>query len=291
MSGERTLIDFLNSARSFLEQKGFENPRGNAEALLCKTLNLPRIELYLQHDRPLSETEVSSYREYLRRRLRHEPLQYILGEIEFFGVSLDVTPGVLIPRPETEELVERLVDWLRNHGAHERRRVLDIGCGSGCIAVALAACLPALDIDAVDADYDAIVLTQRNAAKHEVTDRVHTLRADILKDGIEGRLSPPYHVLVSNPPYIAEADIYSLQAEVQDFEPHNALSGGEDGLLFYRRIAELIPGLVAGGGLIALEVGRGQGETVAEMLRALGAEAEILADMSGQSRFVMGNYI
>jgi release factor glutamine methyltransferase len=282
-----TVIDILNTARQHLEEKQIENPRGSAEALLCRVLNLPRIELYLRHDRPLTAAETDAYRELLRRRVRHEPLQLILGSVEFAGVRIEVRPGVLIPRPETEELVERVAAEIAK-SLEPVRRVLDLGTGSGCIAVALAKRFPAMTVDAVDVDYEALQLAAHNARLNDVGERVRTVLCDMLAPRLFDLVTPPYDAVISNPPYVSERDFNSLAPEIRNHEPKQALTAGEDGLTFYRRIAELLPQLLQPGGILALEIGIGQSKAVTALLGDSVHAIEISRDMSGIPRMLIG---
>ncbi len=282
-----TVLEILNSARGYLAQKGVENPRGSADALLGKVLDLPRIELYVQHDRPLAAAQVDAFRELIRRRAQHEPLQLLLGVVEFLGVTLEVVPGLLIPRPETEELAAALVEILR--GTTPRpRRMLDIGTGTGCLAVAVAKEIPEVTFDAVDVDFHAVRCATRNAELNGVGERVTARRADLFSPRFAADVQPPYDVLVSNPPYIAEADYAGLQAEVKDHEPRHALVAEHQGLAFYERIAELLPALLLPGGLMALEIGFGQSDAVRGLLQNQFESLVIKSDLSGVPRMVLG---
>lgn len=281
-----TVIDILNTARRYLEEKDIENPRGIAEALLCRVLNLPRIELYLRHDRPLSITETDAYRELLKRRIRHEPLQLILGSIEFAGVRIEVRPGVLIPRPETEELTELTVAEITK-STLSMRRVLDLGTGSGCIAVALAKRFPELTVDAVDVDYNAVQLATYNARLNAVSDRMQTLLCDMLAPRLFDYITPPYDVVISNPPYVAEEDFDSLAPEIRDHEPKQALTAGADGLKFYRRIASIAPQFLQPGGMLAVEIGIGQSMPVASLIRTTMQAVTVHNDLAGIPRFIL----
>lgn len=281
-----TVIEILDTARRYLEEKDIENPRGNAEALLCRVLNLPRIELYLRHDRPLTGAETNAYRELLRRRVRREPLQLILGSVEFAGVRIEVRPGVLIPRPETEELVEFATAGI-SKAPDSLPRVLDLGTGSGCIAIALAARFPALTADAVDDDYDALQLAACNAQLNNVDERVRTVLCDLFAPRLLDILSPPYDLVISNPPYVAEMDFDSLAPEIRDHEPKHALAAGENGLAFYRRIGELVPQLLRPGGLLALETGFGQSTQVAMLFRDSMESVAVHNDLAGVPRILI----
>jgi release factor glutamine methyltransferase len=279
-----TVKDILDTARRYLEEKGMENARGDAESLLGKALNLPRIELYLQHERPLSEGEVAVFRELLRRRGKREPLQLILGRLEFAGAQIEVLPGVLIPRPETEELTEYVISQLPNSAL----RILDIGTGSGCIAVALAKRLPAITVDAVDADFEAVRLTSRNAQANGVSERVRAILCDIFSPRVPTSIAPPYDVVVSNPPYVSKRDYETLAPEIRDHEPKHALVAGDDGLEFYRRLVELLPALLKDDGRFAIEIGAGQEDSVRALFTALNCELATHHDMAGVPRILSG---
>lgn len=282
-----TILKILNSARGFLQDKGVENPRGSAEALLGKVLDLPRIQLYVQHERTLETTQISAYRELIRRRALHEPLQLLLGRVDFLNTALEVVPGLLIPRPETEELAQATVEALRGMQPTPRR-LLDIGTGTGCLAVALARELPELIADAVDVDFHAVRCAARNAERNGVAARVRALRADLFAPQFLTDVQPPYDAVISNPPYIAEADYAGLQPEVKNHEPRHALVAERHGLAFYERIAELLPTLLRPGGLLALEIGIGQGEAVRDLFRNAFASLQVNADLSGIPRIVLG---
>jgi release factor glutamine methyltransferase len=284
-----TVKEILDTARRYLEEKGIENPRGNTEALLGKALNLPRIELYLQHERPLAEAEISTFRELLRRRTRREPLQLILGSVEFAGANIEVLPGVLIPRPETEELTERMASQLAP-SAGAPLRILDLGTGTGCIAIALAKRFPLLEVDAVDTDYEAVRLTSRNAQANRVGERVRAIRCDLFSPRFLTSVTPPYDAVVSNPPYVTEKEYESLAAEIREHEPKGALTAGEDGLTFYRRLAELLPELLIPNGRLMLEIGATQGAAVRDVFGRLMMDVTVECDSSGHERFVYGRF-
>jgi len=280
-----TVKEILDTARRYLEEKSIENPRGNAEALLGRALNLPRIELYLQHERPLAEAELSAFRELLKRRAKHEPLQLILGSIEFAGVRIEVQPGVLIPRPETEELTELAAAQLEP-SAGVPLRILDLGTGSGCIAIALAKRFPFAVVDAVDADYEAVRLASRNAQANGVGERVRAIPGDVFAPRFLSSIAPPYDAVVSNPPYVTEAEYQSLPLEIREHEPKRALVAGEDGLAFYRRMAELLPTLLKSGGWFAVEIGRGQERPVNAIFAGLNYGLTVHKDMAGVPRII-----
>jgi release factor glutamine methyltransferase len=285
-----TVKEILDTARGYLEEKSIENPRGNAEALLGKALNLPRIELYLQHERPLTEAELAIFRELLRRRAKHEPLQLILGSVEFAGARIEVQPGVLIPRPETEELTERVAAQLAP-SANSPLRLLDVGTGSGCIAVALAKRFPLLTVDAVDTDFEAMRLTSRNAQSNGVSERARAILCDVFSPRFLSSVTPPYDAVVSNPPYVTEREYESLAAEIRNHEPKRALVAGEDGLAFYRRLAELLPELLVPGGRLMLEIGATQAADVRDIIGRVMTGVTVERDSGGHDRFVCGRLV
>lgn len=274
-----TVLKVLTWTKEYLAQKGVENARLESEWLLCGVLALDRVGLYLNFDKPLSEAELGRFRGMVARRARREPLQHILGSQEFMGLEFAVTPAVLIPRHDTEVLVTEAVQRSGDDG-----RILDIGVGSGCIAVSLAKALPRAEVMGVEASPEALALAEKNAETHGV--RV-TL--------FEGSLFEPFpterfDLIVSNPPYIPTADLESLQPEVRDFEPRQALDGGADGLDFYRLIIPAAPEHLNPGGWLMLEVGIGQAEPVQGLLEKTDMFTDIFTakDPSGIERVVGG---
>jgi release factor glutamine methyltransferase len=231
----------------------------DAELLVADALQMDRLGLYLDFDRPLAPLELERVREHVERRRAYEPVAYLLGHREFYGRSFEVNSFVLVPRPETELLVERVLALI---SSEEDATILDIGTGSGAIAVTLAAERPSLIVDATDISPSAIQVAQRNAHHHGVGDRVRFLETDLFPTT---RNDKPYDVIVSNPPYIRESEIETLQPDVAKHEPHVALNGGSDGLDVFRRIAEKCAGFLGPRGAIVLEVGAGQAESVSKL--------------------------
>ena len=283
-SNDRTwkLLDLLNEASSFFASKGMEAARLQTELLLAAALDMNRLELYLQFEKVLSAQEVEVFRGFVRERLKGSPVQYVTGAAAFRNLELSVGPGVLIPRPETEMVVEAALDLL----SHEESLVLDLGCGSGAIAIAICSERDTVRAIACDIDRHALSIATHNARRHAVTDRVSFVCGDLLDPfmGRQGSLS----AIISNPPYVATAEIAGLQPEVRDYEPHGALDGGVDGLDFYRRIGNRAAAVLVEGGALVLEVGDGQGAAVAGMLEQEGAYDQIEArcDLSGIERAV-----
>jgi len=228
-------IQILAVTTKFLEEKGFENPRLEAELLLCGVLRLKRVELYLRYDRPLTPAEVELYRDYIRRRMLREPIQYIIGQTEFMGLPIRVNPDVLIPRPETELLVEFLIerrDKYKNRPVH----IWDVGTGSGCLAIALAHFWPEAEISASDISEAALATAAENARLNQKSN-IRFFQHDFL-NGSRPDFNPEYSILISNPPYIALTEMSGLEKQVRDFEPHLALTDQADGLRFYTHIFE-----------------------------------------------------
>lgn len=259
-----------------------ENHLFETHLILRAVLKLSPIDLVLSHEREVSEEEILLVREMVLRRLGGEPIQYILGTQEFMGLEFEVNKNVLIPRADTETLVEALLSHLGGNGA----AVLDIGCGSGCVGLAAAHYNKRIYLRGVDISTAAIETAQRNAERLGLFDRAAFTRADILTEHIMGR----YDAIVSNPPYIKTDEIDTLQREVRDFEPRCALDGGDDGLIFYRRIVAEAATLLNENGFLALEVGIDQAEAVSAMLQAVFRDVCIIRDLCGAERVVTGIY-
>jgi release factor glutamine methyltransferase len=278
-----TPLSLVGKAADVLAERGIEQARLDAELLLAHVLGLRRLDLYLQHERPVDDAELSRFRAAIRRRLRREPVQYITGSAAFRRLELLVDRRVLIPRPETEVLVGAVLDWSRGRPAGS---VLDIGTGSGAIALSLAQEGGFARIVATDASDDALEVARLNARRAALEATVEFRAGATWAPVADGER---FDVIVSNPPYVAEPERASLAPEVVVWEPAGALFAGVDGL-------DVIEALVAGagtrlapGGLLALEVGAAQAETVAARIRAAGAFAEprILEDLAGRPRVVL----
>lgn len=286
-AANRTVRELLDLTGGYLGEKGVASPRLNAERLLADVLGLTRLELFCQHDRPVLSAEVARYRELVRRRAGGEPLQQILGETEFFSRPFKMTPGVFIPRPETERLVEACVRLLEPLRRADRSPVaLEVGSGSGAICVSLACELPRLQVHASDVNPLAVELTRRNAHALGAGARVHAVegsRFDPLPASLKGQVD----LLVSNPPYVRSGDIAGLSVEVRDHDPSAALDGGPDGLKFYRAIASNMGEWLRPGGHVAFEIGDDQGPAVQGILAASGGlEVEVIQDYAGRDRVV-----
>ncbi|MEM7417616.1 MAG: peptide chain release factor N(5)-glutamine methyltransferase [Gemmatimonadota bacterium] len=279
-----TVLSMILWSADYLEQKGVPNARLDAEHLLARVAGVDRLQLYLDFERPLDKAELAAFRPLLKRRAAREPLQYILGSQPFRGLDLDVEPGVLIPRPETEVLVDQVLEWVADD-ARTAPRALDIGTGTGAIALSLAAEGPFESVVATDLSIEAIRVAERNRDAAGMGDRIE-LRCGSLFEPL--RDGERFDVVVSNPPYVPEVDAASLEPEVRDWEPGEALFAGADGMGVIRPLIEGAPGYLAPRGLVALEVGRGQAEDVLGIFEASDAfvNARILRDYSGRERFV-----
>jgi release factor glutamine methyltransferase len=234
----------------------------DAELLLLHILQIPRTTLIAHPGRELSATQRTAYEDSIARRLHHEPVQYITGQQEFYGLTLKVAPAVLIPRPETEHLVEAVLKLLP---ADQPLKIADIGTGSGAIAIALAIHLPQATITALDVSAEALAIATANAREHKVADRISFLQSDLLSALDRG--AEAFDAIVSNPPYVAETDRDTLHPQVRDHEPATALFAGETGLDIYRRLIPQAHTALKPNGLLALEIGHDQQNAVAALLQ------------------------
>jgi len=250
----------LQWGTSYLAEKGFDESRLTIELLLGHVLNLQRIQLYTNFDKPLTEGELASFKGLLQRRLQHEPLQYIVGSTEFMGRKFAVDRRVLIPRPETEVVVEQAVRFVKERFPGQAARVLEIGTGSGCIAVSLAAMIENISVTAIDASPDAVDVAVRNAEENGVGKKTVFAVKDLFKIA-EADFSFRFHLIVSNPPYVSQGQFAELQPEIRDFEPPLALTDDGDGLSFYRRIAHSGKQMLEPGGGIIVEHAFDQSES------------------------------
>jgi release factor glutamine methyltransferase len=233
----------------------------DAELLLLHVLQISRATLIAYPDRELLSDQQALYESLIRRRLQHEPIQYIIGQQEFYGLNFHVTPAVLIPRPETEHLVEAVLKLLP---PNQPLKIADVGTGSGAIAIALAVHLPHATITALDISLDALAIAAANAREHAVADRIRFLQSDLL--GAVRADEEAFDAIVSNPPYIPETDRGSLHPQVRDHEPATALFAGETGLDIYRRLIPQAHNALKPNGLVALEIGHGQQIALTELL-------------------------
>jgi len=275
------LKDALTRAAAKLSAANVPSPRLNAETLLIFTLGCDRAYLYAHPERPLTSDEIGRYDDALSQRSRGVPAQYITGHQEFWGLDLLVTPAVLIPRPETEHVVETALHLIAQS---DRRRplILDVGTGSGCIALALAKEVPVAELHACDISPAALEMARANAARLQLSERIHFHESDLLA-ALPRDLQ--FQLVVSNPPYVAERDAESVEAQVRRFEPHQAVFGGEDGLEVYRRLIPQAHQRLAPAGRLVMEMGAGMEQQVRELLRGW-EEISSTPDLQGIARVV-----
>lgn len=276
------VIDLINVASEHLKEKGFDNSRLEVEQMLGSVLNLSRINLYMEFERPLTEQELEQFRGLCRRRLAHEPLQYIIGSTGFREVEIKTARRVFIPRPETEVLVQIAIDFLSKR---TNPFIADLGTGSGAIAISIVYELPGAQAVAVDLSDDALSLTERNARMAGVEKSITLVYGDML-DALKDR--GPFDAILSNPPYVETHDIESLQPEVRDYEPKIALDGGREGLKYLKSLALNAHRFLKFGGLLLLECEGEQAEKLQIELVATGCytEIEIVKDLTGKNRVV-----
>jgi release factor glutamine methyltransferase len=273
------LIEVLRLSTTYLGDHGSTSARLDSELLCAQALGLRRLDLYLQFDRPLDEQELSAIRELVRRRGKGEPVAYITGQREFYGRGYAVTPDVLVPRPETETLVERAIATLRDRTT-EGARVADLGTGSGCIAITLAAELPGIDVIATDISAPALEVARSNAERLGVP---VTFAEGSWADGLSGH----FDLIVSNPPYVTTGELESVDRDVRDFEPHGALLGGDGGLDAYRSLLASLAGHLTTT-RVMLEVDPRRATEVAAMFTTAypDATASEIPDLAGRIRVV-----
>ncbi len=281
----------LDWTSGYLERKGDEHPRLSAEWLLADVTGLSRVELYVNFDRPLSPDELARMHAAIERRASGEPLQYVTGEMPFRHIVLRCEKGVLIPRPETEILVDAAlegVDGAATAGA-DPVRVLEVGTGTGCIALSIASERPGTEVVATDLSEEAVRLATRNCDALELGEVVSIVRTDLAAD-VDPSLMGSFSVLVSNPPYVpTQVLAEQVPAEVVDHEPTLALDGGPDGLDVYRRLLELAPVALAPGGMLAVELYEGSLDDAAALARAKGGweRVEIREDLTNRPRILV----
>lgn len=283
-----TILRLMLRSAEYLAEKGVPNARLDAEHLLAHALGMKRLDLYLQHERPVLPAEIDAFRPLLRRRARREPLQYIVGRQPFRELDLEVGPAVLVPRPETEVLVEEVLAWTRGEGLEEAR-ALDLGTGSGAVALSLAREGPFPCVVATEISDAAAAVAERNRSAAGL-DAVVDVRLGSWFEVL--RPDERFDVIVSNPPYVADGDAPSLDPEVRDWEPAGALFAGPDGLDAVRPIVAGAPTHLRSGGLLALEVGAGQARPVADLLGARGyVDVRIRRDLAGMERIVLARRV
>lgn len=279
-----TVQRILEWTTGFLRQKGIESPRLEAELLLAHARNCPRIRLYTDFNTPLSDAQRSTMRELVTRRSKREPIAYLVGHREFYGRSFEVTPAVLIPRPETETLIDVCLELIPSN---QPLHLLEVGVGSGCISVTLARQRPAIQVTATDISSEALQIAARNAAKHDAADRITLIHGDTLQPLLHSNSSSRFDGLISNPPYVCDHERGQLQPEVDLHEPPAALYAGPDGLDVVRSILRQAPELLNPNAFIVLELDPQQCSTVCTLLQHSGfSNCRIHQDSAGHDRIV-----
>jgi release factor glutamine methyltransferase len=256
-----TVLESIKLSTEYLQKKGIESPRINAELLLAEILRCRRLDLYLKFDQPLKEEEINRYREFIARRGKFEPLQYITGSVEFYGLEFKVNSSVLIPRPETEILVETIID---SAVKEQNIDILDIGTGSGNIAVSIAKNLPNSKIYAIDNSLKALQTAKENAILNSVDDRIEFINDSILNGTIYS--AKKYDIVASNPPYVSVEEFQNLRPELKVYEPRSALTDEGDGYLFFRLISSKTKNILKEKGRLFFEVGKDQHKQVENIL-------------------------
>ena len=285
------VIDILKMSTDYLEKKGIENPRLNVELLLGHVLKLNRVQLYLNFERPLTTPELDQFREFLKRRANHEPIQYITGETEFYSLKIKVNRHTLIPRPETEILVDKIIEICnKTFSQQDKFTVLDIGTGSGNIAISLAKNIQNAHILGIDINADAIKTAFKNAQIHSVEDRIRFKVADVFDDNFFLELTNKIDIIVSNPPYISQEEYEELPIEVKNFEPYIALNGGKDGFNFYHQILKISKDILKPDSIIGFEIGYNQGKLIKEIaVESDFKDVEIFKDLNGRERILIAS--
>ncbi len=283
-----TIAEILNWTLDCFRDHGIQNPRLNAELLLGRALNLGKEGLYIHLQDPMGEKEKTVLEELIKRRVSGEPLQYILGHQEFWSIDLKVNPRVLIPRADTELLVEQAIFVLSEISSGRPPTVLEVGTGSGAVAIALTREVATIFLVATDISRGAVLLARQNAQEAGVSEKIGFIEGDLMGAFRLSEGREPFDLVVSNPPYIVRSELERLAREVKDYEPTLALDGGEDGFDFHRAIISQSPEYLRRGGWLLLEIGQGQAQEVSEMIEKTGKFSLIdrIQDLSGIERVV-----
>jgi release factor glutamine methyltransferase len=271
----------------YLTEKGIESPRLTAELLIAHVLEMPRIQLYVNFDKILNQNQLDQLRELIKRTANHEPFQYLIGRTEFYSLPIQVSPDVLIPRPETELLVERAIEFIRP--LKDNPTILDLCTGSGCIAVVIAKNVPNAKIIATDISEQALQIAEKNIRTHNLENSVKLLAGNLFEPIIDGLENDTFDLIVSNPPYVCDAEYSKLAPNVREYEPKQALHGGSDGLEIYRKIlAQIKPHLKPNAALM-LEIGCNQGLDVKNLIEQTNIfkNIKIEKDLSNNDRIII----
>ncbi len=283
------VAEILKLGARDLEEGGIETPKLDAEVILSNLLQVDRVKLHIYPEREISREICKKFWQAVEKRKKAMPIQYIIGKKEFMGLEFCLEEGVLIPRNDTEILVEKILDLYEKHFAGQKVRILDMGVGSGAIAVSLAKYISFAQVYGVDISAKAMELARKNSTRHGVAERTKFLQGDLFA-GLKGLdLEGSFDFIVSNPPYIARDIIKGLDRQVADYEPIIALDGGRDGLDFYRRIIKEAPLYLGDGGWIGLEIGYDQGDQVKKLLQGANfVGIDLIKDLAGLDRVLIG---
>ena len=273
-----TIREIKERTETFFKKKSVLNAKLDTDILIAHSLGIKRLDIYLDLDRPLTEAQLTDLRSLVKRRASREPLQYIIGNTEFYGLTLKVDPRALIPRHETEELIELIVERLKA----PPKRILDLGTGSGAIALALASRYSDAEVTATDQSEEAITLAKENALALNLSSRVTFIKGNWFEPLDEGAR---FDLIVSNPPYLTEAEMQTAEPEVIDHEPHSALASGQEGLDDLGLLFKSVPRHLAEGGLLALETGIGQADAIKAMALEVSLHGQSVEDLSEHPRF------
>ena len=268
-----TIQKLLNWVTEYLTNKGVDSPRLSAELLLCHSVGLTRIELYTQFAQVVPQRQLDTLRDLVKRAGLHEPVAYLTGRTEFYSIELDITSDCLIPRPETELLVQRAIEFLRTRDGVQF--VCDLCTGSGCIAVAISKNFSDARVIATDISAGALEVAARNVEKHQLHERIELLQGDLFEPLVRQLDVTEFDLIVCNPPYVSSAEYETLARNVRDYEPESALLAGADGLDIYRRLIEKVDQFLKPSAALMLEIGYAQGPAVRELLERTGAFPEI----------------
>lgn len=277
-----TIREIKERTETFFKEKGVPNAKLDTDILIAHSLGIKRLDIYLDLDRPLTEAQLTDLRPLVKRRASREPLQYIVGHADFYGLTLKVDPRALIPRHETEELIDLIVRRLET----APKRILDLGTGSGAIALALASKYADAEVTATDQSEEAIALAKENAVTLNLSSRVTFVKGTWFEPLDEGAR---FDLIVSNPPYLTEAEMQTAEPEVIGHEPRSALASGQEGLDDLRLLFESVASHLAEGGLLALETGIGQADAIKSMALKVSLHGQSLEDLSGRPRFFLAS--
>jgi release factor glutamine methyltransferase len=285
-NGTWTIRRLLQWTPEFFQKKGIDQPRLSAELLLSHVLKLPRIALYTDYERVLDQRQLAIFRELVRRAAADEPIAYLTGRAHFFNMELEVNADVLIPRPDTETLVENVLQTVRHQSGLESPRVLDLCTGSGCVAAAIAQNLKSAMVVAIDVSPAAVAVARRNIEQLKLADRVLIEEGDLFEPISRLVDARPFDIIVANPPYIATGQMANLDASVREYEPAIALDGGLDGLVIHRRILQGAAAHLMPNGLVFLEIAFDQGSAIKQVAGEYDQfeEARLLKDYGGRDR-------